>query len=231
MTSRRGLSRYTYPAHVPWGVLSRTRGGTLTVRFLPSSCTKGGLVATASKLAAATFQTAELFALLYPRNGGMCEFLRRAQACLAGTPPGLHACSDPKNFLGSGRARRDVWVRTQPTHFQSYIFPPQSHISLDPIFQGGVLGQALVGRGGELSSGAPRFQTSALRLSRLLASRYSNAAKISQQNPPQIDKVVRCHNTKQISTEYQPKLHHQQRNILATKDPQNNRIFEGFSDF
>ena len=80
MTSRSGLSRYSYPAHVPWGVLSRTRGGTLTVRFLPSSCTKGGLVATASKLAAATSQTAELFAPLYPRNGGMCEFLRRAQA-------------------------------------------------------------------------------------------------------------------------------------------------------
>ena len=96
-----------------------------------------------------------------------------------GTPPAFRLVVILRAFwaLGSGRARRAVWVRTQPTHFQSYIFPPQSHISLDPIFQGGVLGQALVGRGGELSSGAPRFQTSALRLSRLPASRYSNAAK------------------------------------------------------
>ena len=100
MTSRSGLSRYTYPAHVPWEVLSRTRGGTLTVRFLPSSCTKGGLVATASKLAAATSQTAELFALLYPRNGGMCEFLRRAQVCLAGTPPDCLLALIQRTFWG-----------------------------------------------------------------------------------------------------------------------------------
>ena len=139
-------------------------------------------VATASKLVAATSQTAELFAPLYPPNGGMCEFLGRAWC--------LQACSDPKNILGSGRARRAVWVRTQPTHFQSYIFPPQSHISLDPIFQGGVLGQALVGRGGELSS---RFQTSAhLRLSCLTTSRYSNPAKISQQRPTRIEEA--CQN-------------------------------------
>ena len=109
-----------------------------------------------------------------------------------GTPPASRLVAILRAFwaLGSGRARRAVWVRTQPTHFQSYIFPPQSHISLDPIFQGGVLGQALVGRGGELSS---RFQTSAhLRLSCLTTSRYSNPAKISQQRPTRIEEA--CQN-------------------------------------
>ena len=40
-------------------------------------------VATASKLVAATSQTAELFAPLFLRNGGMCEFHGRPRAaCL-----------------------------------------------------------------------------------------------------------------------------------------------------
>ena len=101
---------------------------------------------------------------LRPSTLGMVEcvsFLGEHYRLGSWCAPCLQACSDPKNILGSGvwSCKEGCLVRTQPTHFQSYIFPPQSHISLDPIFQGGVLGQALEGRGGELSS---RFQTSAL---------------------------------------------------------------------
>ena len=101
---------------------------------------------------------------LRPSTLGMVEcvsFLGEHYRLGSWYAPCLRACCDPKNILGSGvwSCKEGCLVRTQPTHFQSYIFPPQSHISLDPIFQGGVLGQALEGRGGELSS---RFQTSAL---------------------------------------------------------------------